>query len=472
MALLLEIDGVDKSSSIEWNSLTYTEVLTKEVDMLTFTVKDSPSKYIPSLGDEVVLSQDGTKLFGGVVIEKRESVLGGILVGYDISCKDWSYYLDGKLVVKSYENMTVEAIVLDIMSTYTTGFTVVNVKPGGVTIESMRFNYEQVTSALTKLAQSVGYDWYVDPDRDLHFFDRETNVAPFELNDTGGNFEWKTLEINQSVVDIRNSIYVRGGNYKRAIAEGAAVDVYEGDGTRQVFQLAYQYDNLVVKKNGVAQTVGVDNITDPGTVDVLYNFAEKIIRFPVAPTAGYDVVAYGDAYTPIIAQARDQTSVEAYGEFQEVIIDKSITSLSEAQRRAISELTLYAQNTYEAGFKTTETGLKSGQLITLTSVIRAIDKQFKINRITGRARGSDHMEFSVKMISSGEITFIDIMLALLGKDKDNIEIADNEILQRLEIFNEALVVADSVPVASSSTGPYEWGPSGTPQLYWGLGTWS
>ena len=457
MALLLEIDGVDKTSSIDWSSLTYTEVLTKEVDTLDFVVKDTPTKYVPSLGDEVVLSQDGGKLFGGVVIERKESVLGGILIGYQISCKDWSYYLDGRLVVKSYENQTVEDIVLDIMSTYTTGFTVTHVKPGGPTIESMRFNYEQVSSALTKLAQAVGYDWYVDPDMDLHFFDRETNVAPFDLDDTSGNFEWRTLEINQSVVDIRNSIYVRGGNYKRPIAEGDAIDVYEGDGTRQVFPLAYQYDNIVVKKNGVSQSIGIDNITDPNTVDVLYNFTEKIIRFPAAPTAGHDVVVYGDAYTPIIAQARDQTSVETYGEFQEVIIDKSITSVSEAQRRAISELTLYAQNTYEAGFKTTETGLKSGQFITLSSVIRDINKRFKINRITGRARGSDHMEFSVKMISSGEITFVDIMLALLGKDKDNIQIADNEILQRLEIFNESFAVSDSLGAPVKTVGPYLWG---------------
>lgn len=467
MALTLKINTTDRSSSIEWQSLTYTEVLTKEVDTLGFSVKAGSGKYIPVLGDMVEIYQDATKLFGGVVIERKDSILGGILIGYEVSCKDWSYYLDGKLVVKSYQNQTAHAILLDILSTYTTGFTTVNVKTTSPVVASIRFNYEQVTSAITKIAQLIGWDWYIAPDKDIHFFDRETNAAPFQLDDTGGNLEWSSLEINQSVVDLRNSIYVRGGSYKSAISSGAARDVYKAEGTQTVFSLGYQYDNVVVEKNAVVQTVGIDNITDPGTVQALYNFTEKFVRFTSTPANGDTIKVYGDAYLPVIAQARDQISISTYGEFQEVIIDKSITSTSEAQRRAAAELTLYAQNTYEASFKTIQTGLKTGQLITLNSVIRGINRQFKINRITGRARASGQMEFSVQMISSGEITFVDIMLALLGKDKDNIEIANNEVLQRLEIFPESVAVTDTVGTPSKSTGPYLWG-----SFNWGFGTYS
>ncbi len=465
--LTLKINGTDRGTSIDWTTLTYTEVLTKEVDTLSFSVKKSGSKYVPTLGEQVELWQDSIKLFGGVVVEKDEKMLGGILIGYNITCKDWSYYLDGKLVAKNYANQTADEIFLDIISTYTSGFTVVNVKANAPLVTSIQFNYEQVTQSLIKLAQLVGWDWYVDPSMDLHFFDQETYTAPFQLDDTSGAFEWGSLEINQSVVDLRNSIFVRGGNYKKTIAEGSALDVYKANGTDGVFPLAYQYDNVQVKLDGVAQTVGIDNIDSPGSVQVLYNFNQKFVRFTTTPTSGQIVKVYGDAYIPIIAQVRDQTSIATYGEFQEVIIDKSISSVAEAQSRAASELSLYSQNTYEANFKTTQTGLKSGQMITLNSTIRDMHRQFKINRITGKARGSDHMEYSAQMISSGEITFVDIMLALIGKTGGDPVIASGEVLERLEVFPEAVGVADAVGTPTATTGPYLWG-----SFNWGFATWS
>ena len=471
MSLVLKINGVDRSDIVDWKTLTKTEVLTKEVDRLEFEIKKTPSKTIPQLNDEVALLEDGKKIFGGVVVEKKEKVLGGRLLGYEIRCKDWSHLLDGKLVTKSYENKTAREIVLDIINTYTTGFTTNNVKINTPTIGSIKFNYEQVSRCLTELADQIGWDWYVDADKDIHFFDEETATAPFVLDDDSGNFEWGSLEINQSVLNLKNCVFVRGGEYKKTISEENSVDVYRGDGSRKVFHLAYRYDNITVKKNGVVQTIGTDGQTDPNTVDCLYNFNEKFIKFGTAPANGDSIVIYGDAYIPIIAQVRDQVSVAEYGEFQHAIVDKSITSIKEAETRAIAELKKYSQSVYEASFKTKKTGLKTGQKIILNSAIRGINKSFKINRIIGKARGSDHMEYEVFMIASGNITFTDIMVDLLSKDKKNITIAKNEILQRLEKFTEELSLSDTLEALAKTSPPYKWGPD-TNAGKWSFSTWS
>lgn len=473
--LTLKINTIDRSSSVDWSSLSWVSILTKEVDRFEFNIKKTSAKTIPALGDTIELLEDGLKLFGGILVERNEKIIGGILIGYDCRAKDWSAKLDGKLVVKSYANQTADAIVQNIIITYTTGFTVVNVKPS-VSVGSIKFNYEQVSRALTQLADQINWDWYVDPDKDIHFFDEETATAPFNLDDTSGNYEWATLEINNTILNLKNYVFVRGGEYKKTISEANSVDSYLGDGTKKTFQLAYKYDNITVKKGGVVQTIGTDQQTDPATVDLLYNFNEKFIKFTAAPANAATVVIFGDAFIPIIAAVRDQGSIATYGEFQQAKIDKSIASVSEAQSRAKTELKKYSESTFEARFKTTKTGLRVGQQIQVGSVIRGFPtKKFKINRINGKARGNDHMEYEVFLIASGEITFTDIMVGLLSKDNKNITIATNEVLQRLEVFSEGITLADAL-TSYKRTPPYTWGAGGANDPVsprgWSFFTWS
>jgi hypothetical protein len=178
----------------------------------------------------------------------------------------------------------------------------------------------------------------------------------------------------------------------------------------------------------------------------------------------------GDANIPIIASVRDQISVATYGEFQQAIIDKSIQSVAEAQSRAKAELKKYSSNVNEGRFKTTKTGLKTGQSITITSAIRNIDKQFKITRIVGKARGSDHMEYEIFLLASGQVTFTDIMVELLTKDKKNIDIAQNEVLQILESFFESVEMGEVVTITGASR-PYTWGLGGANDARFNFATW-
>lgn len=469
MSLVLKINTVDRTDHVKWDTLVKTDVLSKEVDRMEFQIIKTPSKTIPNVNDEVVLEEDSIKIFGGVITERNEVIKGGLLVAYDIRCKDYSQYLDRKVVVKSYASSSARTIVLDLISTYTSGFTTTNVPASTPTVGSIKFNYEQVTRCLTQLADQIGWDWYVDHDKDIHFFDSESLSAPFELTDTGDTFDWESLEVNKTITQIKNSVFVRGGEYKKTISEANAQDIFVANGTQRVFPLSYKYDNITVKDNSTVNSIGTDQQTDPASVDVLYNFNEKFIKYTVAPTSGHTIKVFGDAYIPIIAQVRDQISISTYGEYQAAVVDKSITSINEAQTRAQTELKKYSESVYEATFKTTQTGLKVGQKIRVNSAIRGIDKFFKINKIIGKVRDGNSMIYSVFLIASGQVSFTDIMVDLLSKDKKNILIATNEVLQRLEIFSETASVADAIS-GSATTGPYKWGPD-TDELVWGFGTW-
>jgi hypothetical protein len=64
------------------------------------------------------------------------------------------------------------------------------------------------------------------------------------------------------------------------------------------------------------------------------------------------------------------------------------------------------------------------------------------------------------------------MVELLGRDRKQIVIADNEVIQRYEALQEAeMTIADTTEALAKTSPPYTW-DTGTNPLKWGLGTWS
>jgi hypothetical protein len=162
----------------------------------------------------------------------------------------------------------------------------------------------------------------------------------FSITDTNGNFLWNSLENKESIINLKNSIYIRGGERKLTIAAADARDKYVGNGSQKKSLLSgiIMFSNMNVSVNGVDQLIGTDNQTDESIVGVLYNAGNRFIRFPIAPTNGHAIIVSGDASVPILANIRDETSILTYGEYQDIIIDKSITSVSEARARGVAEL--------------------------------------------------------------------------------------------------------------------------------------
>lgn len=470
--LQLDIAGTDRSSWIDWTSLSKDEGLTRDPDTLGFFVKLTSDKSTFSLGSVVELYEDSTLVFAGILVERRESIHGGIVTGWEYSAKDYTHTLDKILVAKSYENMTAGAIVEDIITNYTDGtFTTTGIAPSSPTIKTVRFNYEPVSRCLAILADQIGWDWYVSYSKSINFFDAQVATPTLTLTDTSGGFEWSSLVVDRNIVELSNSVIVRGGEYKSDIAEADARDVFKGDGTQTMFPLGYKYADIVVEVNDVVQDVGADNLTDPLTVDVLYNFMEKFIRFNTAPTSGHVVKVYGKAYIPVIAKVRDGVSIATYGEYQNIVIDKQITSIEEAQRVGRAKLLEWSEGKYEGMFKTRTTGIKTGDMVAIDSTIRGISGTFKINHISGRAVSSEAMEYTVQFLASGSITFADMIIGLLGEKKKNIVISDEEVVQRLETLNDTLGISDSLAVPIKTSPPYTW-EGGANDFTWGFGTWA
>src|SRR3990167_8937685 len=301
MAVTLTIAGTDRSRLVVAGSVRMLNQLTRQVDQASFDIDKYGSRtFAPSVGQEVVIQNGSTKLFAGRIVQVDEQYDKLDLVRYRIQCVDYTRDLDHQLVVETYEDQTIDAIIADIKSRYLPSTITTTNVDAPVTVKYIAFNYEYPSDCLKQLAELVNYDWYVDYDKDIHFFAKEENAAPFELSDTGGKYIYESLSLKKDITPVRNTVYVRGGEYK-----GDTFTVERtGDGVHQLWGTEYKFDDIRVVTTGQEKSVGLDNIDNATNYDCLYNFTEKFIRFRAdkIPTSGTLIQIIGRPWPPVLVK--------------------------------------------------------------------------------------------------------------------------------------------------------------------------
>lgn len=468
--IAITINSVARDDIVQ-DSIRYSKKLSKSPATLRFSILTNES--LPTVGQSITVTVDGEALFAGTITERTDFTEQGLVTAHNFICMDGYYELDRRLVVKSYQSTTLGDVVTDIITNYTTGFTV-NVPDTTPTVRSVKFNYEQPSQCLQKLANAAGWDWDVDSNNVVSFYEPLSLVAPFEVNDDDGNIQHRSLRFDRDILELANVVYIRGGEYEDEILEADAVDKYKANGTDNTFPLVYRYGNVQVTLNGTLQNVGVDFIDDPSDFDCLYNFQEKMVRFPDGTLQEDDVVVvFGDAKVPLLIEAQDTESVETYGAREYIDIDTSITSIEEAELLASSRLDQKRDGSKEGEFRTLETGFKVGQAVTVNSALFGVNEEYKVNRVSAQMYDHENLIYTIEFIKSGETDFIDMLIGLLGREKRNITIADNEVLQRLRKLSDSFGFSDEIVQVIKTTGPYKYGTasSGTVGKY-GFSTYS
>lgn len=451
------IESVDRTSDVEKQSISSNQSLSKEPSTFSFTIKGEKTQ--PQMGDSILIQEDSENIFQGTIVEKHANTIGNVMTSYDYLCLDGYFQLDRRLVSKAYNDTTANAVITDIVTNFATGLTL-SLPASSPTIKTAKFNYEQPSRCIQKIANQIGWDWYIDQDYVLHFFSPSDVMAPFEVNDDNDTAISNSLKFDSNIMELKNVIYIRGGEYLDPIDETDAVDKYAADGDQIAFPLVYRYSDVEATLDGTPLTVGIDNIDTPASFDVLYNFQEKLLRFREdnKPTVGQVVRVFGNAYIPLIVQGSDTDSVEAYGEREYMEIDKTITSIQEGELLANALLEKWRDGSLEGSFKTRRTGLVVGQSIVINSARFGVNRSYKINRIKGQTDGNDEFIFDVDFITSGQTTLTDILIDLMGQEKENIEISPDEVIQRFRVLVDAFSFSDEIVSTSVDSPPYHYGP--------------
>ncbi len=452
------INEIDKTKYVSQNGFQIENILTYLVDKCKFQVRKVNGSdvldYAPTIGNDIQVTYQYEKIFGGVITRVNKYLdTTGILV-YDCECEDYTKFLDRKLVAKDYTNMSVNDIISDINDIYLTDFTINNVDCDLV-IDYVAFNYITVSKALAKLANLVHFDWYVDYNKDIHFFSKISNSAPFDVIDTDGSYNINTLKIKQDNSQVRNSVYVRGGEY---LADTFTTEL-ESDGVRNIYDIPYKYQDLSCTLSGQPLSVGLDYIDGEDDFDVLWNFQEKLLKWKDVdkPSATATIRVGGKPYLPVRLKTKNVASVNAMaemeggdGEYEFIVIDDSIKTKQGALERADSELENYKSTLIEGQFQTYKDGLRSGQKILINSPLYDINEEYLINQVTIRMWTPGKLVYNVKIVSTKTYGLIEYLQDLLLRDNDKIlDIGEN--LVTIDVVAdpsyETMAIADTITVA-------------------------
>lgn len=448
------IDGVDRTGDIVNASIIINDIINDQQNTCQLSLIDLSETGAPATDTEIIITGiDGTIKFGGYIttVQLMEKMTNGI-IRYDVTCVDYARLFDRNLVHKTYQSQTDKQIIEDIVAVYCkgSGITTVNVVEG-VTIDQIQFNYIQPSQCLRKIADLTGRNWYIDYDKDIHYWPLTQSAAPYNIDSSADDYS--NLFISRDASQLKNRVYVRGGTK----LSDETTYTEKGDGTKRKFVLPDKPHDVTVLVNGVEKTVGVKNVETSG-YDWYLNYQEKYLD----QDSGGTVLSTSDTLTvtysydiPILVAVENTASILANGVQEFAIFDKSISTTEAARDRASAELTDYANTIIEGGFDTHTDGFISGQYIHIDLTNYGVDDDYLIQSVTAKSIGAGQFIYSIKLASAKTMGIIRFLIELLEANKNLIELDDNEVIDELVSQTDALLsdsILDSLVI--DSAGPY------------------
>lgn len=440
MNLIVKIGGVDKSEVIDWPSFTIEDNIDEQPDICSFSIqKHTGQTYSPSVNDEVEVFDDLTKIFGGRILSIYNSINGDVSE-FSVTCKDYTSELDRILVTDSFSSITVGEIIEYICDHYLTGVTYENVACS-VQVSKIVFNKMSVSKCISELAKLVNYNWYIDYNKDIHFFVKNTEVAPFAIGDDSTDIIADSLSLENDLSQLRNVVIIRGGE---KIATNLRSKNHTGDGVQKTFNTDYKFANKpIVTVGGVSKTVGTENLDTTG-FDCYWDYNQKYVRFDVSPADSSAIILSGYPLIPIIAQVEDLASISKYGRFEFAKTDKTIKSSDEAKLYGEAQLNAYGNSIREGSFRTYTSGAKSGQAISINISSLGVAEIFVIQRVTlvmiSRTKG----EWSVELATLKTIGIIQFLQNQLLNDNKKVDYNEDDVLEKYYMDNSVVNVSEEV----------------------------
>lgn len=462
MEIKVYINDVDRTNVIRMGSLFIRDEINNATDTCDFSIAvPNKQNFTPDVNADIRIEIDGTPVYGGVLVRIEQIYEDGVVLVHNCKCKDYTQYLDRELIVERYENTNLKAVIDDLIDRYADdyGFTGNNVSGSTVSIKSVSFNELTMSQALQKLAKLTGYYWYVDYEKDIHFFKKNTELAPFNLTDTSNNFIFDSLEIASDISQLRNIIKVEGG---QAVSE-PRTENYAGNGEQTTFPLGSKFAELpVVEVDGVAQTVGVDHLQDPDDYDCMWSFQQKYIKFnpghiPPAPGGGdtTNIEVTGNPLIPIIVKKQNSASITKYGPYMFKLTNDSLNTRDEALQFAQTELNSYAEKIREGKFKTYNFGLRSGQVINVASLKRDINEKLLIQSVDFSMISTGKFVWEIQVATLKTIGMIDLLQEMLLEER--ISEGDDETLTNFFDLADNFSVTDSLTdITVTTSQDYVW----------------
>lgn len=326
----------------------------------------------------------------------------------------------------------------------------------GVSLDEAVFNYIPISEALESLAEKTGFWWDIDANKQLHFAEKSTRKAPFEINTM--TITRDSLSVENGNSQYRNHQYLIGG---KDITD-VQTENFTGDGTTQTFTVGYKLAKVpLVYLNGRQISVGIRGLDDDGENPKHQWFWSKgentITQLKTAtPLEFYDYIRIdyqGEFEVVVLSRNMDEVrntklleNKQGTGIVEWVDEDRGLSSRESAFQSATQKINQYGKRGRKIKFSTWKKGLDVGQMITVDFPIHGIEKtDFLIDtiNITYVNNVTEYSIVASYNVSEGSWAKFFYKLATQGRSyviRENI--GDGEILIMLEIFEKTWNIND------------------------------
>lgn len=181
--LTITVGGNNITDYVDVRSIVIEEIGTELVATCRFFVRDHTGTVAIDPKDDVDIDDDGTTIYAGEVASVSDNQ-EGITKTWSVTCHDYNVLLDETVIEsESYTGQSDSGILSDLFTNYRSDIDASTyVSTLDATMEDVAFAAMTLREILDDLASRTGARYYVDYDKNLHWFDTEASSAAFSLS--------------------------------------------------------------------------------------------------------------------------------------------------------------------------------------------------------------------------------------------------------------------------------------------------
>lgn len=454
MPVEVRLAGINRTADINADTLEIVQNLAAEEDTCKLIVELGDK---PTNSQEIVITDGVNKKFAGTVKKVTDLPTPGGDLAYDVVGRDYRAMFDRRLVVETYVNTAADEIAKDIINKYCPGFTYVNMQSGAPEVERITFPYWRPSRCLQELADYVGWQWYIDYDKDVHLFPGFEAVAPIEINDSADVGE---VAYAIETTDLANQVIVQGGKY---LSDSGTIEE-KADGTRRLWLLHAKPYELTVTVGGVPVTVGEEGKHNEAAFNYMVKLDDKkpYIRcssHTTTPVSGTILAFTFKSEIDVITEVNDfnsQAAVAAIqggdGIYQHTIVDETLVTIEAAEAAGEAYLREHANPRISGSFPTEVEGFAPGQIATFNLVRRGITgKEYLVHKVVIKYQ-AERWRYTVHF--GGRLLGIDDDLKALVSAQQRRKITETSELRRFMQYSETVNLTEESRVIRHRTPFY------------------
>lgn len=352
----------------------------------SFEIASTDGSYRPALDAEVVITIDGTRVFGGLVDRPSERGVfrGGpnSSIKTKVNCYDFNHYAERRFVEGTIAAGSLKSKLQSLVAEYLAVFGV-SLDAGqvdGPSLPEQKFNFvrlSDVFSELVALTADFGqpYAWRIDDFKVLRFFQPSTTSAPFNLDADAEQVEGD-VQVETTRDHYANRVFLK----VPAKQQNGRIESFTGDGSTSTFPLQYTptklYGHILSPSTGGGETLGGEMDGGQWTYDPASN---AITRNLGAPPVGNVFDLYFDGIFEGTETAEDPSAVTS--PWEKVVVVEEVPEGTTAQALADGYLAAALPPTRRVKYRTRTSGLLPGQSQAVTIPKRGLSDTLVITDV-------------------------------------------------------------------------------------------